>query len=121
MEALHILTGAAWSYSILCYTTLHCTMQCTLLYWTVALAMDKDDGDMVVASLTCEVTFCLCQLMHHSADNHNPDSHTHLTDSVHQVMRHVLLWVAASQSSGCDSQMAWTFLVFLQHASTQGP
>ena len=42
MEALHIMTGAAWSYnSILSYTMLYYAMQCTLLYWTVALAMDK--------------------------------------------------------------------------------
>ena len=100
----------------------HFTARCSALvwYWTVALVVDKDYRDMVAASLTCEVNFCLCQLMHHSADNHNRDSHTHLTDSVHQVMRHVLLRVAASQSSGYDSQTAWTFLIFLQHASTQG-
>ncbi len=82
MEALHILTGAAWSYSALFYTMLYCTMPCTLLCWTLAPGIEKEHSNMVAASLTCDVTFCPCQLMHHNAGNHHRDTHACLSDSV---------------------------------------
>ena len=81
MEALHIMTGAAWSYSTVSDTILYCAMQCSLMYWTVAPAMDKEYGGIFAASLTCDVKLCLCQLTHHGAGNHNHDSHACLTDS----------------------------------------
>ena len=82
MEALHIMTGITISHSTLSYTTLYCAMQWTLLYWTVALKMDRLYCNMVAASLTCDVTFCLGQLMHHNAGNHYRDTHACLSDGV---------------------------------------
>ena len=82
MEALHIMTGIPISYSTLSYTTLYCAMQCTHLYWTLAPGIEKEYSNMVAASLTCDVTFCPCQLMHHNAGNHHCDTHACLNDSV---------------------------------------
>jgi len=82
MEALHIMTGAAWSYSTLHYILLHGAVHPFVLDFNLCNGQSVWYCNMVAASLTCDVTFCLCQLMHHRAGNRNLDSHACLTDSV---------------------------------------
>lgn len=72
MEALHIMTGIPISYNTLHYDTLHCLMQCMLVYWTLpCISNDTEYGNMVAAPLTCDVKLCVCRLVHHNAGNHN--------------------------------------------------